>query len=96
MGRNTVPIIRIPMPAVSHPPVEVTSSCLLAIAFHEPLSYFYAQFKSSGLWYIYPGVPFTTFETLVALADSGGSVGRHFIANVKRLYPAIDINNQDA
>jgi hypothetical protein len=96
MGRNTVPIIRIPMPAVSHPPVEVTSSCLLAIAYHEPLSYLYAQFKSSELWYIYPGVPLSTYEALVNIAESGGSVGQHFITNVKKRYPAIDINNEDA
>lgn len=96
MGRNTVPIIRLPMPAISHPFRDVQSSCLTQIGYHEPLSYLYLTFKSSGLSYIYPNVPKSVYDTFMQLADTGGSVGTYFTRFVKPKYPAVDVNNQDA
>lgn len=94
--RNTVPIISLPRPAISHPFVDVESSCLSEIGYHEPLSYLYLTFKKTGLSYIYPGVPKDVYDTFIELAANGGSVGKFFTGYVKPKYPAIDVTNVDA
>ncbi len=94
--RNTVPIITLPEPAISHPRRPVTSSCLTHIGYHEPLDYLYLTFKSSGLSYIYPNVPKGIYDEMMDLAANGGSLGKYFLSRVKPFYHAIDVNNEDA
>jgi hypothetical protein len=96
MGRNTVPIIRIPEPAISHPRTEVVSRCLTHVGYHEPLSYLYLTYKSTGLSYIYPNVPIDVYERLMMLSDAGSGIGTYVTRYIKPNYPAIDITNQDA
>jgi hypothetical protein len=96
MGRNTVPIITLPEPAISHPRTKVDSSCLTHIGYHEPLKYLYLTYKSTGLSYVYPNVPKDVYDTLVTLSQTGGSIGKYVTGYIKPNFPAIDVNNQDA
>jgi hypothetical protein len=91
-GRNTVPIITLPEPAISHPREPVDSSCLSHVGYHEPLNYLYCTFHSSGMTYIFPGVPFAEYEALM----NADSIGKYFTKNIKPRYPAIDVSNRDA
>ena len=80
-------IIDIETPVMSHPLVQVDSSCVAAVGYDEEVFRLYVTFKTSGLTYVYQDVPFEEYEALVTAASVGTRFNRA-IKDVYDYYPA--------
>lgn len=94
MGRNTVPIKAIKKPTLSEGWVAVDSKCLTEIGYDLPTETMWLGFKSSGLFYQYPGVPKHLYDELAG--KTGGGMGAFFVKVIKPLYPAVEVWAEDA